>query len=88
MSLFEIEFGKMEKTITAQGKTITLLTKDKAMLQKDKTVLTKDNAALQKEIAEYRRRYGVLSGTAVKPSRTTKVRARNSAKARAAANKW
>jgi len=67
MSLFEIEFGKMEKTIT---------------------LLTKENAAKDVRIAELERRLGLRGATAAKPSRTTKVRARNSAKARAAANKW
>ena len=40
-------------------------------------------------IAEYERRYGVLGGTTVdKPVRPAKVRARNSAKAGAAADGW
>jgi len=51
-------------------------------------------AALQKQLEEYQRKYGALDGTLApknpssKPTPPSKVRARNSAKASAAANKW
>jgi hypothetical protein len=86
MSIIKIQFGKMEKTISALTKDITALTQDKAALTQDKAaliqdkavliqdkaVLTQDNAAQAAEIAEYRRRYGALSDTTTaKPTRTT-----------------
>ena len=52
------------------------------MASKDRTI-----AAQAKRIAELERKLG-LNGASTKPARTVKVRARNSAKARASANKW
>jgi len=82
----------MNLIVRDRDRQIEILSKDNAMLKKDNAILSKDNvekdkriAEKDKRIAELERKLG-LNGVSTKPAPRSKVRSRNSAKARATAN--
>ena len=86
MNMYSV-LAERDRKIAVLSKDVAVLSKDNAVLSKDVAVLSKTIVANQKRIAELERRLG-LNGTTVKKSApsTTKVGARNNARAGATAN--
>ena len=81
--------GVLKLTISNMENKIAMLLKEKEILEKEKKELGKKEKELlkkEKRIAELERKE--ISDASSKPTPPGKVRARNSAKARATANQW